>query len=176
MKSLLTNHHLQGYRLLYYILQTYHPLYNEDASDHIIERPQQQFYDNSVQCMVKLPMQEYYDAYACYLMLKTYVNDSSKTLVDLAELRIFFHRCIRGKNLLQATRFDRKKNNECMSRFFLTILSNLSYWSTVGCLPNDVPLTGFLTILLTDVLMVVPEAHANPTLHVIPPTVDKVDT
>ena len=70
MKSLLMNHHLLGYRLLHHILQTYHPLYNKDASDHIIERPQQQFYDNSVRHIVKLPMQEYYDAYACYLMLE----------------------------------------------------------------------------------------------------------
>ena len=58
--------------------------------------------------MVKLPTQEYYDAYACYLMLKAYLNDSSKTLVDIAELRIFFRRCIRGKDLFQATHFDQE--------------------------------------------------------------------
>ena len=56
--------------------------------------------------------------------------------------------------------------------FFLTIWSKLSFWSTIGYLPNDVPLTGLLTILSTGVLMVVPEmvvpeAHASPTLHVI---------
>ena len=61
--------------------------------------------------MVKLPTQEYYDAYACYLMLKAYLNDSSKTLVDIAELRIFFRRCIRGKDLFQATRFDRENDD-----------------------------------------------------------------
>ena len=38
MKSLLANHHLLGYRLLHHILQTYRPMYNEDASDHIVER------------------------------------------------------------------------------------------------------------------------------------------
>ena len=89
MKSLLTNHQLQGYRLLYHILQTYHLLFNEDASDHMIERPQKQFYDNSLRRMVNFPMREYYDTYACYLMLKSYINDSTKTLVDPLELRNF---------------------------------------------------------------------------------------
>ena len=36
-KSLLTTHQLQDYRLLHHFYQTYHPLFNEDASDHIIE-------------------------------------------------------------------------------------------------------------------------------------------
>ena len=56
---------------------------------------------------------------------------------------------------------------------FLTIGSKLSSWSTIGCLPNDVPLTGLLTILLTGVLMVVPEivvpeAHGSLTLTIAP--------
>ena len=57
--------------------------------------------------MVKLQTQEYDDAYACYLTLEAYLHDSSKTLVDPVELSIFFHRCIRGKDLFQATRFNR---------------------------------------------------------------------
>ena len=102
---------------MHHILQTYHPLYNEDDSNHIIEWPQQQFYDNSARRIVKLLMQEYYDAYAYYLMLEAYINDSSKTLIDPTELRVFVHRCICGKDLYQATRFDRQ-NNECKYKFF----------------------------------------------------------
>ena len=117
MKSLLTNHHLQGYCLLHHILQIYHPLYNEDASDHIIERPQQQFYDNSARCMVKLFMQEHYDAYACYLMLKAYIHDSSKTLVDPAELSIFIHRCIRSRDFSKPLVLIRKMMNTSTSFF-----------------------------------------------------------
>ena len=116
MKSLLTNHHLQGYRLLHHILQTYHPLYNKDASNHIIECPHQQFYDNFARHIVKFPMQEYYDAYACYLMMEVYINNSSKTLVDPTELCVFVHRCIRDKDLYQATRFD-QENDECKFKF-----------------------------------------------------------
>ena len=112
MKSLLINHHLLGYRLLHHILQTYHPLYNEDASDHIVERPQQQFYDSTARYLVKLQTQEYFDAYACHLMLEAYLNDSSKTLVDASELRIFFIRCTRGQELYRATRFERE-NDDC---------------------------------------------------------------
>lgn len=116
IESLLANHHLLDYRLLQHILQTYHPLYNEDASDHIVERPQQQFYDSTARHMVKLQTQEYYDAYACYLLLKAYINDSSKTLVDAAELRIFFLHCIRGRDLFRATRFERE-NDDCKYKF-----------------------------------------------------------
>ena len=65
MKSLLSNHHLQDYRLFHHILQTHHPLYNKDISDQIIERPQLQIYDTSVRHIVKLPIQEYYDVHAC---------------------------------------------------------------------------------------------------------------
>ena len=110
------NLHLLGYRLLHHILQTYHPLYNEDASDNIVERPQQQFYDNAARQLVKLPTQEYFDAYARYLMLEAYLNDSSKTLVDAAELRIFFLRCIRGRDLFRATRFERE-TDDCKYNF-----------------------------------------------------------
>ena len=116
MKSLLTNHHLLGYRLLHHILQTYHPLYNEDASDNIAERPQQQFYDSTTRHLVKLQTQEYFDAYACYLMLKAYLNNSSKTLVDAAELRIFFLCCIRGEDLYRATCFQ-QENHDCKYKF-----------------------------------------------------------
>ena len=99
-----------------HILQTYYPLYNKDASDHIIERHQQQFHDNTVRHTVKLPMEEYYDSYAYYLMLEAYINDSSKTLVDPTEILIFFHCCIRGKDLFQATCFD-LENNNCKYKF-----------------------------------------------------------
>ena len=61
-------------------------------------------------------MQEYYDSYACYLMLEAYSNDSSKTLVNPTELRIFSHRCICRKELFQATRFD-WENDEYKYKF-----------------------------------------------------------
>ena len=89
MKFLLTNHHLLSYRLLHHILQTYHPLYIEDASDNIVEQPQQQFFDSTARHIVKLQIQGYYGAYVCYLPLEVYLNDSSKTLVDATDLRIF---------------------------------------------------------------------------------------
>ena len=91
-------------------------MYNEDASDNIVEPPRQQFYDGFARRMVKLPTQEYYDAYACYLLLESYLNDSSKTLVDPVELRIFFLRCICGRDLFQATRFERE-NDTCKYKF-----------------------------------------------------------
>mmetsp|Transcript_52123 Transcript_52123/g.58228 ORF Transcript_52123/g.58228 Transcript_52123/m.58228 type:complete len:234 (-) Transcript_52123:488-1189(-) len=116
IKSLLTNHHLQGYRLFHHILQPYHPLYNKDGSNHIIERPQQQFYDNSTRRSIKLPMQEYYDVYAFYLKLGAYTNDSFKTLVSPSELCIFVNRCIRSKKLYQVTRYD-CENDEFRYKF-----------------------------------------------------------
>ena len=72
-----------------YLCIKYHPLYNKDASDHIFERLQQQNYDNSIRHIVKLPMQEYYDAYAYYLMMEAYTRNSSKAVVDQTEQRDF---------------------------------------------------------------------------------------
>ena len=46
------------------------------------------------------------------LNIEVYFNDFSKTLVGPAELRIFFHCCIRRKYLFQATHFD-LKNDDC---------------------------------------------------------------
>ena len=46
MKTLLYNHHLQGYHLLHHVIKLHHPLYSEEASDHLIDRPKQQFYDD----------------------------------------------------------------------------------------------------------------------------------
>ena len=82
-------------------------------------------------------MQEYYDSYACYLMLEAYSNDSSKTLVNPTELRIFSHRCICRKELFQATRFD-WDNNECKYKFLLrnlvqTLLIEFSQLSSDRC-------------------------------------------
>ena len=82
MEFLAMNHYLQGYRIFYHDLQTYNPLYNKDASDHIIERHQQQSYDNSVSRIVKLTIQEKYVSFTCYLVLEAYFNNSTKTLVD----------------------------------------------------------------------------------------------
>ena len=45
-----------------------------------------------------------------------YLNDSSKILVDAAELRIFFLHCIRGRDLFRATRFERE-NDACKYKF-----------------------------------------------------------
>ena len=111
MKPLLTNHHLQSYCLLHHIFQIYHPLYSEDARNHTIECPQQQFYDYSARRTIKLSIQEYYDAYACYLKLYAYMNDSASTLVSPPELQIFVHHCIQVKELYQATRYDCNNND-----------------------------------------------------------------
>ena len=107
LKSLLLNHHLQGFRLLHHILQRYHPLYNVEAEDYIVERPQQQFYCQASRHTIKLQMQEYFDKNQCYFKLEAYFNDSSKTLSDPTELRIFIQRCIGGHEIYQATRSDR---------------------------------------------------------------------
>ena len=49
-------------------------------------------------------------------MLEAYLNNSSKTLVDATELRIFFIRCIRGQELYRATRFE-QENDDCKNKF-----------------------------------------------------------
>ena len=105
-------------------------------------------------------------------MFDAYINDSPKTLVDPAKLRIFFMVVSAVKTYSKPLVFIKKTMNVSTS-VILIILSKLFYWSTVVCLSNNVPLNGLLTILLTDVLMVVPrmvvpEVHANPTLHIVP--------
>ena len=52
-------------------------------------------------------MQEYFDKNQCYFKLEAYLNNSSKTLNDSTELRIFIQRCIGGIEIYQATRSDR---------------------------------------------------------------------
>ena len=49
--------------------------------------------------------------------MNAYLNDSSHTLVSTSELRIFINKYIRGKELYQVTRYDRK-NDEFKYTFF----------------------------------------------------------
>ena len=111
MEALLCNHHLLGYCFLHHILQIYHSLYSKDARDYLIERPEQQFYNDSKQSPNKLSIQEYYDAYTCYLYLNAYINASSVTLATPTELRIFIQRFIQDKELYQATHYDCDTND-----------------------------------------------------------------
>jgi len=108
LRSLLLNNHLEGLRLLHHILQQYHPLYSVKARDYIVDRPKQKFYDGATGRTVKLTLQEYYDKHQCYYMLDSFLNNSTRSLLDLDELRIFITRCINGFELFHATRNDRE--------------------------------------------------------------------
>ena len=116
LRSLLNNNHLEGLRLLHHLLQKYRPLYSVEARDYIIERPKQQFFDNITKRTVKLTMQEYFDKHHCYYKLDSFLNNSSKSLLDPDKLRIFIRRCLLGIELFHATRSD-QENEDTMYRY-----------------------------------------------------------
>ena len=127
--------------------------------------------------VVKLQTQEYYGSYACYLLLEAYLNDSSKTLVDAAELRVFSSVASVVNTYIVPLVLNGKMMTAGTS-FFLTIWSKLSFWSILGFLLNAVPLNDLHlhSVLMVIIVMVVPEdvrpillvVHLVPALLLLP--------